>query len=260
MEHTQSFSTKKRIEKYWDQCAAGYDRQFGHGIGSEAEKTLWLDLLSRNIGKDKPLTVLDVGCGTGFLSLLLAELGCRVTGIDFSATMRNAAKRKAGAWGLTAEFLPQDAEAPAFPGGTFDVVISRHVVWTLTDPPKALSNWKRLLKPGGRVVIIDGIWTPRDFLGKVRHLAVDLIRYLRGSHHHSGWKKTYVENLSDLPFFGGADIEKIFHLLRSNGFSEIHHDPMAAILDYERRQGPLEYRLAYAKNRRYLISGKKALN
>jgi len=153
--------------------------------------------------------------------------------------------------------LSQDAEAPAFPEGTFDVVISRHVVWTLTDPSKAISNWKRLLKPGGRVVIIDGIWTPRDLLGKVRHFVVDLIRYLRGSRHHSGWKKTYVEDLSALPFFGGADIEKIFHLLGLEGFSEIHHDPMTAILDYERRHGPLEYRLAYAKNRRYLISGQK---
>jgi ubiquinone/menaquinone biosynthesis C-methylase UbiE len=257
MEFSQPCATKDHIEKYWNRQASEYDHHFGHGIRSTAEKRLWLALLDKNVCRGKQLTVLDVGCGTGFLSLLLAELGCEVTGIDFSTAMRAEAQRKADASGISLRLLPGDAEAPDLPNESFDVVISRHLVWTLTDPIKALLNWKSLLKIGGRVVIIDGVWTPRDLIGQVRHFFVDLVRRIKGSRHHSSWKKEYTTDLSSLPFFGGAEPERILALFREAGFSNLHHDPMEAILSFEHRHGPLEYRIAYAKNRRYLISGEK---
>ncbi|MGD9212313.1 MAG: methyltransferase domain-containing protein [Desulfobacteraceae bacterium] len=259
MELSQAGSPKESIEKYWSQQATEYDHHFGHGIGSAKEKELWLDLLERNVSKGKKIKILDVGCGTGFLSLLLSELGCDVAGIDLSATMRAEAQRKAQKMGLSLTLLPGDAEAPDFPDESFDVIISRHVVWTLPEPSKALSNWKRLLKPNGRVVIIDGVWISKKFFRRIQYFFVDLIRWIKGSAHHSGWKKKYVKDLSLLPFFGGAEPEKILELLRSVGFNNIRHDPMEAILSYELRHGPLEYRMAYAKNRRYLISGLKSI-
>lgn len=260
MSFTQTLSAKESIKNYWDNCAAKYDRQFGHGIGSATEKTIWLDLLKTNIGKKGRLKVLDVGCGTGFLSLLLCEMGHDVTGIDFSSTMRAEARRKAKMQGAKIVLLAHDAEAPSFSENSFDVVISRHLIWTLTNPSKALENWKRLLNTGGRVVIIDGVWTPRDFLSKVRYFLKDLIRFFTNSPHHLNWQSTYVEDLSTLPFFGGAEPEKIISLLKSKGFKNIVHDPMEAVLSYERRHGPLEYRLSYTQNRRYLISGQKEQN
>jgi SAM-dependent methyltransferase len=254
---TETLAIKSRIESYWSKSAQGYDSHFGHGIHSDTEKALWLALLGDNIPFAPGAAILDVGCGTGFLSLLLAQLGYTVTGIDFSAAMRAEALRKAREMGLAIEVSEGDAEAPDFPAHTFDVVISRHLVWTLPAPTKALRAWRKLLKPGGRVVIIDGVWTPRNLSGRVRHILVNLIRRFKGDGRHSSWKKEYVHSISHLPFFGGAAPEKIETLLRDGGFKEIEHDPMRAILAHERRHGPLEYRLAYAKNRRYLISGKK---
>jgi SAM-dependent methyltransferase len=257
MQMTEAITIKGRIESYWSKSAPGYDSHFGHGIHSDTEEELWLSLLRDNIPFAPGAAILDVGCGTGFLSLLLARLGYTVTGIDLSGPMRAEALRKAREMGLAIDVAEGDAEAPDFAPHSFDAVISRHLVWTLPDPAKALRAWEKVLKPGGRVVIIDGVWTPRNLAGRVRHFLVYLIRRFKGDRRHSSWKKEYVQNLSHLPFFGGADPEKIETLLHDGRFMEIKRDDMQAILAYERRHGPLEYRIAYAKNRRYLIKGKK---
>jgi SAM-dependent methyltransferase len=257
MQTTEALAIKNRIESYWSKSAKGYDTHFGHGVHSDTERELWLALLRDNISFAPGAAILDVGCGTGFLSLLLAMLGYTVTGIDLSGPMRAEAARKAREMGLDIEVAEGDAEDPDYAPETFDVVISRHLVWTLPDPAKALRAWERLLKPGGRVVVIDGVWTPRNLVGRVRHFLADLVRRFKGDGHHSSWKKEYVQSVSHLPFFGGAEPEKIENLLRDGGFKEIQRDDMHAILAHERRHGPLEYRIAFAKNRRYLISGEK---
>jgi ubiquinone/menaquinone biosynthesis C-methylase UbiE len=254
---TESMTLKNRIETYWSRSADSYDRQFGHGLHSDQEKTLWLELLKNNLTCKPGAKILDVGCGTGFLSLLLAQLGYNVTGIDLSDTMRAEATRKANQMGLDITIVRGDAEAPDFSTENFSVVISRHLVWTLPNPSKALWAWKKVLKPDGQVIIIDGVWTPRDFAGRLRYFLVDLIRRIKGSGHHSSWKKEYAHNVNQLPFFGGAPPQKIISLVQNSGFTDIKQDEMQAILAHERRHGPLEYRIAYTKNRRYLISGRK---
>ena len=55
-------------------------------------------------------------------------------------------------------FATGDAVAPAFTAASFDAIISRHLIWTLRDVDVALTAWRRLLRPGGRVVAIDGFW------------------------------------------------------------------------------------------------------
>jgi SAM-dependent methyltransferase len=65
----------------------------------------------------------------------------------------------------TACCLPQaDAEAPPFPPGSFNLIVERHVLWTLPNPEQALRAWSALLRPGGRLVLIEGDWdmAPRD--------------------------------------------------------------------------------------------------
>ncbi|GHF56087.1 SAM-dependent methyltransferase [Amycolatopsis bartoniae] len=57
-----------------------------------------------------------------------------------------------------AEFRQDDASDPALPPAAFDVVLARHVVWALPDPAAALGRWVRLLRPGGRVVLVEGRW------------------------------------------------------------------------------------------------------
>ncbi len=102
--------------------------------------------------------VLDVGCGTGSLSLLLAADGHRVTGVDLAPRMVGRARAKLVAAGLTARFLVGDAGAPPLGDESFDVLLSRHLVWTLPEPERALRAWVRLLRPGGRLVLVEGRW------------------------------------------------------------------------------------------------------
>ncbi|THB64222.1 MAG: class I SAM-dependent methyltransferase [Desulfovibrio sp.] len=244
---------KQSITKYWDTSAQGYDSQFGHGIGSASEKELWLDLLRRNMTAPPGARILDLGCGTGFLSLLLAELGFKVTGIDLSEEMRALAASKAAEKGLALELMDGDAENPDFPEASFDGVISRHLAWTLPDPQGAAQNWKRVLKPGGIVLIIDGVWIPRNLGGRMRHMAAGAVRLMKGKLSHFAWRKQYVNNLKELPFFGGTDPAKIQDVLQAADFRDSWLDHMDQILTYERKNGPLEYRITHGVNRRYLV-------
>lgn len=247
-------AVKQKISQYWDKSATTYDNSYGHGLKSDLEKELWLDLLARNIQLPHGAEILDVGCGTGFLSLLLAELGFKVTGLDLSEEMRHQAKAKAGHAGFDIRFMSGDAEAPPFPERSFDAVISRHVAWTLPDPQSALVNWGKLIRPGGSVIIIDGVWTPRCLGSFLRFLAADGVRLLQGKLGHLLWARKYARK-SDLPLYGGAEPEKVMKLVEETGFSRGWIDRMEPILTHERRNGPLEYRISYGKNRRYLIGG-----
>jgi len=148
---------KDSITEKWDRSSETYDSCPGHGIQSEREKEAWKSLLNRALG-DETLDVLDVGCGTGVLSLILSEMGHNVTGIDLSEGMLGRAKEKAYDQNLRAEFRLGDAENLSFENESFDVVINRHLLWTLLDPERAVFEWKRVLKPGGKLIIIDGNW------------------------------------------------------------------------------------------------------
>jgi SAM-dependent methyltransferase len=245
---------KDRIQQYWSASAATYDDSFGHGLRSTEDKELWLDLLRRNIELPPDSRLLDVGSGTGFLSLLLAELGYRVTGIDLSPGMREQAARKAAEAGLSVEFLPGDAEMPCFEPGQFDGIISRHLLWTLPSPQLALVNWCRLVRPDGLVLVIDGVWTPRCLASRLSFLAADCLKLSRGKFGHLFWTRRYA-NKAELPFYGGAEPENVREAMEQAGLRGVWIDPMVEILAHERACGPLEYRITHGKNRRYLIGG-----
>ena len=148
---------KDIIKQTWDRSSETYDSMPGHGIQSEWEKEAWKSLLNRALG-DKLLDVLDVGCGTGALSLILSEMGHNVTGIDLSEGMLGKAKEKVKGQNFRAEFRLGDAENLSFENESFDAVINRNLFWMLLDPERAVFEWKRVLKPGGKVIIIDGNW------------------------------------------------------------------------------------------------------
>lgn len=165
---------KEAIRQRWNNRAETFDLSPGHGIHSQDEKNEWVNLFAGVVGTT-PVSVLDVGSGTGVLSLVLAEMGHRVTGVDLAEAMVQKARDKFKKHHLAGEFTVGDAENLPFEEHTFDIVINRHVVWSLTDPKRAFKEWKRVLKPGGKLVIIDGNWgkntSPgrriRCFLGRV---------------------------------------------------------------------------------------------
>jgi 2-polyprenyl-3-methyl-5-hydroxy-6-metoxy-1,4-benzoquinol methylase len=141
----------------WNEAAATFDDAPDHGLRDPAVREQWTALLKRLL-PSPPAAVLDVGCGTGSLGVLLAGMGHRVTGVDFSSQMVGLARRKAADAGVPVDFHIQDAAEPDFPPGSFAAVICRHVLWALPDPAAVLRRWTTLLAPGGTLVLIEGFW------------------------------------------------------------------------------------------------------
>ncbi|MEW5357113.1 class I SAM-dependent methyltransferase [Streptomyces sp. 16-176A] len=139
----------------WDARAAVFDDEPDHGLRDPLVRAAWAERL-RGWLPARPADVLDLGCGTGSLSLLAAEQGHRVTGVDLSEAMIERARAKLA--GRDAVFLPGDAARPPVGERRFDVVLVRHVLWALSDPAGALGHWRSLLRPSGRLVLVEGVW------------------------------------------------------------------------------------------------------
>lgn len=147
--------------EYWDTQAAVFDEEPDHGLRDPEVRRAWWALL-RQFLPSPPVRIADLGCGTGSLSVLCAEQGHSVHGVDLSDQMVSAARTKASAAdlpaGVSVAFDQGDASDPDLGAGAFDVVLSRHVLWALPDPAAALSRWISLLQPGGRLVLVEGHW------------------------------------------------------------------------------------------------------
>ncbi|MFI6090356.1 methyltransferase domain-containing protein [Streptomyces sp. NPDC051218] len=139
----------------WDTEAATFDDEPDHGLRDAAVRDAWAGRL-RDWLPAAPGDVLDLGCGTGSLSLLAAERGHRVTAVDLSPNMVERAREKLA--GHAAEVLIGDADAPPVEGRRFDVVLARHVLWMLPDLEATLRRWCGLLRPGGRLILVEGVW------------------------------------------------------------------------------------------------------
>ncbi|AGL18513.1 class I SAM-dependent methyltransferase [Actinoplanes sp. N902-109] len=142
----------------WDGYAATFDEEPDHGLRDPGVRSAWKRLL-KPVLPPAPAVVADVGCGTGSLSVLLAEAGHTVRGLDASARMLDQARRKAAAHGVAVAWEQGDAARPPWQPGSVDVVLSRHVLWALPDIHMALQRWVVLLRPGGRLVLVEGRWS-----------------------------------------------------------------------------------------------------
>lgn len=141
----------------WDAEAESFDEPADHGLRDPAVREAWRELLL-GVLPEPPARVADLGCGTGTLSVLLAEAGFEVDGVDFSPRMVEQARRKARGTG-GARFLEADAFDPPLPERSYDVVLCRHVLWAMPDPGLALQRWAGLLTPTGRLVLVEGRWS-----------------------------------------------------------------------------------------------------
>ena len=141
----------------WDAEAASFDTEPDHGLHSPRVREAWRTLLA-GLLPPAPARVADLGCGTGSLSLLLAEDGYAVDGIDFAPEMVRRAQAKAGTFPDTS-FRVGDAADPDLPRAAYDVVLCRHVLWSLPDPGTVLDRWVELLVPDGRLVLVEGSWS-----------------------------------------------------------------------------------------------------
>ncbi len=122
-------------------------------VRNEQEHQAWLDSL-RPLVPAQPVAALDVGTGQGFLALLLADFGHRVTGVDTAEGMVEAARAHAVGSSNPPAFQLGNAIDPPLGPSSVDIVSNRQVVWTLLDPKQAFSNWFKLLRPRGLLLSV----------------------------------------------------------------------------------------------------------
>ena len=122
-------------------------------------------------------SILDLGSGPGFLACELAqEVGAtgRIVAVDISSDMNSIASKRVAAAGLSdpVDILEGDATALAFADATFDAAVSMQVIEYLAEPDAALHQLVRVLRPGGRLVIIDTDWDSLVWAATDRRRAV----------------------------------------------------------------------------------------
>jgi 2-polyprenyl-3-methyl-5-hydroxy-6-metoxy-1,4-benzoquinol methylase len=184
-----------KTRQYWDAQATSFDQEPDHGLNDPNVLAAWTELLKTAL-PTHPANLLDIGCGTGSLSIVLAQLGHRVTGIDLSPDMIEQAKKKTAVAGLPISYHVMEASYPQLSGQPFDAIICRHLLWALPNLPDVLEHWMNLLTENGRLLLIEGFW----HTGGGLHSA-EIIKTLPPSLTH-----ITVQNLSDQPAFWGREV------------------------------------------------------
>lgn len=146
-------AVKRTIVGHWGSQAEVYERSPWRGRhDDESYRQAWRELLEGLTGGAR-LKILDVGCGPGHLTAQLAELGHTVTGVDMAPEMLELARQRMERAGLPVTLRLDDE-----PDGAYDLVVERHVLWTLPNPARAVTAWQRVLRPGGRAALFEGFW------------------------------------------------------------------------------------------------------
>ena len=149
---------------YWSKRAATYSFDIREEELGGALHHIWFETIDTIIGShfcEKPresISVLDIGTGPGFFSIILAEAGYKVTAIDLSPSMLDEAKKNSGILASKIAFQEMNAEELRFNDASFDVIVTRNLTWNLPHPDKAYTEWHRVLRPGGSLLNFDANW------------------------------------------------------------------------------------------------------
>lgn len=153
---------KQRIANYWNNRANDFKNQSIVEMQNERYDD-WIEIIQKHLPNQKGLKVLDIGTGAGYMAMLLASQGHKVTGVDLCANMIDAAKEASTSLGLHCDFMQQDAEKLSFPEESFDVIITRNLTWTLPNVPDDYKLWFSFLKPGGVLINFDADYGKSSF-------------------------------------------------------------------------------------------------
>jgi ubiquinone/menaquinone biosynthesis C-methylase UbiE len=165
----------ERLKRIYEKQAPRYDRSIAFW-----EKLLFRDgrqwVCSRAQGE-----VLEVAIGTG-RNLTFYPAGVRLTGIDLSPAMLERARERAGELGMEVDLREGDAQDLPFPGGSFDTVVCTLSLCNVPDDRRAVAEMKRVLRPGGRLLLLDHIRAASG-LGRAVQKALEFVWVrLEGEH------------------------------------------------------------------------------
>lgn len=219
--HTPTDTVQDRINAYWSGRAPEYDAYQQRPERLELDRAAWAEVWAEAL-PPAPAEVLDVGTGSGYVALLLASLGHRVTGTDLSEGMLAIAREHAAAQSSGPRFRPGDAVAPDFPEASFDAVTNRYLMWTLREPQTALAAWRRLLRPGGVLALVDTAWFPYGM-------------EVPENDDFGHWYDAEVRGA--LPLSDARSITETAELVTAAGFADVTVTPLTSILELDRSHG-----------------------
>ena len=252
----RNHALKEDIRAYWSKRAETFDNSTGHKIEDSVEALAWQAMFTTALGPLAGKRVLDLACGTGEISRMLLALGAEVTGVDFAEPMLERARRKHKGAAFKGHLA--DVENLAMEEtGTYDAVINRHLVWTLTDPHAAFAEWFRVLKPGGKLLIVDGDWVNTSTMGKIiRALATKISQ--QDSVHGAGVDMNeHNRIIAGVHYANGLQPETLSADLKSHGFEAIRTHSMRPVYWGGMRKAPLADRLRLVASRRFAVSATK---
>ncbi len=180
---------KRTAREEFEAWAAGYDRSLMNYFLFGPSYRILLAELVRWERTRQPFHLLDIGCGTGTFAAMVAGAGlpARVVGLDYAAGMCRMASEKAHAAGAAdrVSFLNADSEHLPFAAGSFDAVTCSNSFHHYPHQDQAVREMRRVLRPGGRLVIIDGF---RDNV--IGWTMFDVIIGIVEKHiHHASWRQ-----------------------------------------------------------------------
>jgi len=185
---------RRYVDKYDVTEADRYDTEPGHGLSTAEVDACWSDL-QRVIRLQQGEAVLDVGAGTGELCRVLSRAtGVKLTALEPSAAMLAKLPNKLPAVACREGFTDGVTDRSHFGASEFDAIVSRQVVCGLFDPLQAFKNWHHWLKPGGLVVVIDGLFS------------------------REGWTDQWQEEVDVLPLASSQSRALTPYLLEAAGF------------------------------------------
>jgi ubiquinone/menaquinone biosynthesis C-methylase UbiE len=170
-----STEVNRRRSAYWDKQAARYDRAM-----SFWDRHLFGDSRPWACGRAAG-EVLEVAVGTG-RNLPFYPDGTRLTGVDWSPGMLAIARQRAADLGREADLRPGDAQALDFPDESFDTVLCALGLCAIPDDRRAVAEMARVLRPGGRLLLVDHVAASTSVLRAVQWLYERITIPLAGEH------------------------------------------------------------------------------
>ncbi len=179
---------RKRIKNYWENEAYFYCKTLPEDpIYERIIEDLMNVMLQNYPAVEEPLNILELGSGSGFLLQGLSKTRHNILGIDISKNMVNIAKGRIAKSGGKAKIIQMDAQSLLFEDNSFDLLIGDNLLWTLEFPEQSYMEWYRILKPCGKIFIIDANWNLWRFDAQLRkeyeaYQEYLVKKYRRGTH------------------------------------------------------------------------------